>query len=319
MSALRKPTLLPDDAASMLQDMGYRGRVIKDGEIVKVESATNGAKFFINFFSPQDNDPSKGFEEIQFDTGYALPNDVNSAKLINRCNRFNAEYRFAKIAVYGQKYRFVTMKIDFPILSNDAQSFEQCASMFISLMQRFIDEVIQSDACKGDGCTELHCDAVAALFGSNRNPDLAVLLYRKAAEKGYAGSQNNLGDQYESGNNLPKSDEFAVYWYARSAERGEPTAYLSLATLFSQKAVDKEMLIEAAKFAILAIERLPDGLNKKTAKECLASLSSRLEEDDLELAYTLAEGWSPLFQEHRLMSDTPQIREYAEAEYRSLH
>jgi TPR repeat protein len=157
------------------------------------------------------------------------------------------------------------------------------------------------------------------LFGSNRNPDLAVLLYRKAAEKGYAGSQNNLGDQYESGNNLPKSDEFAVYWYARSAERGEPTAYLSLATLFSQKAVDKEMLIEAAKFAILAIERLPDGLNKKTAKECLASLSSRLEEDDLELAYTLAEGWSPLFQEHRLMSDTPQIREYAEAEYRSLH
>lgn len=319
MSELLKPTLLPDDAASMLQDMGYRGRVIKDGEIVKVESATNGAKFFINFFSPQDNDPSKGYEEIQFDTGFALPNDVNSAKLINRCNRFNTEYRFAKIAVFGQKCRYVTMKIDFPILNNNAQSFEKYASMFISLMQSFIEDIIQTDVCKGDGCTELHCDAIAALFGPKRNPHLAIELYRKAAERGYAGSQNNLGDKYESGVILPKSEEFAVYWYARSAERGEPTAYLSLATLFSQKAVDREMLIEAAKFAVLAIESLPDGLNKKTAQECLASLSSRLEEDDLEFVYALAEGWSPLFQEHRLMSDTPQSREYDEVEYRSLH
>lgn len=319
MSEQQKATLLPEDAATRLQEMGYRGRVIRDGAIVKVESATNGAKFFVNFFSPQDNDPSKGYEEIQFDSGYALPNDVNSARLIQCCNKFNSEYRFAKVAVYGQKYRYVTMKIDFPILSHKPNSFEQCASIFITLLQNFIDEVIQSDACQEDGCTKLHCDAIAALFGSNRNPESAIELYRQAAERGYAGSQNNLGDQYECAENLPKSDEFAIYWYTRAAERGEPTAYLSLATLLSQKAVDREMLIEAAKFAFLAVERLPDGLNKKTGRDCLAALSKRLEEEDFELAHALAQSWMPLFQEHRLMSDTPKSRELELVASHSLH
>ena len=319
MCEQQKATLLPEDAAIRLQEMGYRGRVIRDGAIVKVESATNGAKFFVNFFSPQDNDPSKGYEEIQFDSGYALPNDVNSARLIQCCNKFNSEYRFAKVAVYGQKYRYVTMKIDFPILSHEPNSFDQCASIFITLLQNFIDEVIQSDACQEDGCTELHCDAIAALFGSTRNPESAIELYRQAAERGFAGSQNNLGDQYECAENLPKSDEFAIYWYTRAAERGEPTAYLSLAMLLSQKAVDREMLIEAAKFAFLAVERLPDGLNKKTGRDCLATLSKRLEEEDFEIAHALAQSWMPLFQEHRLMSDTPKSRELELVASHSLH
>lgn len=319
MSEQQRATLLPEDAANMLQEMGYRGRVIKDGEIVKVESATNGAKFFINFFSPRDNHPAKGYEEIQFDTGYALPNDVNSARLIHRCNKFNTEYRFVKVTVWGQRRRYVTMKIDFPIIKNDFESFQQCASIFISLMQTFIDEIVYTEDCKGDGCTQLHSDAITFLFGENRNPAIAIELYRKAAELGYAGSQNNLGDQYECAENLPKSDDFAIYWYTRAAERGEPTAYFSLATLFSQKAADREMLIEAAKFAFLAVDRLPEGKNKNTAQECLASLSKRLNEDDLELAYTLSKKWIPLFQEHRLMSDAPQDPENGKSNGYFLH
>ena len=319
MSELWKSTILPEDAAKILQDMGYRGRVIRDGEIVKVESATNGNKFFVNFFSPQDKDPSKGYEEIQFDTGFSLRYDVNSAHLINQCNKFNYEYRFARLSVWGQKYRYVTMKVDYPVLSKDPRCFEQCASIFISLMQSFVEEVIESDAFKEDGCSELYQSALEHMFGSNRNIEAAIHLYRKAAERGFAGSQNNLGDQYEQAKNLPKSNEFAIYWYTRAAERGEPTAYLSLATLLTEKAVDQEMLVEAAKFTLLALERLPEGQNKKTGEDCLAALASRLDEEDFERAKELARSWEPLFQEHRLMGDAPQANEQHAIASQTIH
>ena len=319
MSEFQKPTLFPEVVANMLQDMGYRGRVIEDGEIVKVESATNGTKFFINFFAPQDQDPSNGFEEIQFDAGFALRYDVNTAKLINRCNGFNAQYRFAKLSVWGLSQRYITMKIDLPILGSDFYAFEQCALMFFSLMQSFIDEVIESEFCREDGCSELHRDAIELMFGCNRDPKAAIELYRTAAERGYAGSQNNLGDQYEKAETLPKSDEFAIYWYTRAAERGEPTAYLSLATLLSEKSVDSEMLIEAAKFAFLAVERLPDGFNKKTGEDCLAALKAILTAGDLAVAEARAKSWEPLYREHRLMSDAPQGHDAVDQPTQTIH
>jgi hypothetical protein len=319
MSELQKPTLLPDDAAKMLQEMGYRGRVISDGEIFKVESATNGSRFYINFFSPQDKDPTKGFEEIQFDAGFGLREGVNTSKLINRCNSFNMEYRFAKVAVWDRGYRHVTMKVDFPVLGKDFGSFERCASLFLYILQNFIEDVLQSSACASDECSDLHSEAIQLLFGPQPDPKVAIELYRVAAEKGYAGSQNNLGDQYESADTLPRSDEFAVYWYTRAAERGEPMAYLSLATLLAEKSVDRAMLIEAAKFAFLAAQQLPEGFNLKTAKECISALKSLLTNDDFEIAENRAKSWSPLYQEHRLMSDTPQGHETEEPLSQSIH
>jgi hypothetical protein len=319
MSELRKHSLLPETVASMLQEMGYRGRVIQHREGDKVESATNGSRFYVNFFSPQDGDPAKGFEEIQFDTGFGLRDGVNTAKLINRCNSFNLQYRFAKVAVWERGYRHVTMKVDFPVLGSDFFAFERCASLFLYILQNFIDEVLESEACAPDGCSDLHTDAIELLFGANPDPKAAIELYRRATEKGFAGSQNNLGDQYEAANILPKSDEFAVYWYTRAAERGEPTAYLSLATLLSEKSVDREMLIEAAKFAFLAIEKLPEGFNMKTAKDCLSSLKSLLTDDDFALAEARAKTWSPLYQEYRLMSDAPQGQGMIAHEPKTLH
>jgi len=59
----------------------------------------------------------------------------------------------------------------------------------------------------------------------------AARLYRQSADLGFAGAQNNLGDMYEAGQGVPKSEKAAIHWYTRAAERGEPTAYLSLASL----------------------------------------------------------------------------------------
>lgn len=98
----------------------------------------------------------------------------------------------------------------------------------------------------------------------------------------------------------------AAYWYARSAERGEPTAYLSLATMLSSHAEDHWTLTEAATFAFLAVERLDEGTRKNAAKEILAQLREKLTDSAVDIARRQAAQWCPLQQETRLMTDPTQ-------------
>ncbi len=132
----------------------------------------------------------------------------------------------------------------------------------------------------------------------------AVELYTSAARLGFAGAQNNLGDLFENGNGVQPDSAAAAYWYTRSAERGEPTAYLSLSALLS-KSGDPEILIEALKFAILATSKLPDGANKSAAVEILRSVSDRLPASSRVVAMEQAKKWVPLYQEDKLISDDP--------------
>jgi Putative bacterial sensory transduction regulator/Sel1 repeat len=319
MSEFKHPVLFPQTVANILQEMGYRGKVNLEGAIPVVESATNGAAFYVNFFSPSNDDPNQGFEAIQFDTGFRLKPDINFNRLLHRCNWFNNEYRFAKITIGGNKNRFITMRFDLAVLSDDEAFLKNQIGFFIYMIRLFVDEVLETEACKGDGCSELFSDALELLYGFKPDPLEAMELYKKSADLGYAGSQCNLGDQYEKGQFLPKSDDFAIYWYTRSAERGEPTAYVSLATLFAEKAVDRDMLIEATKFALLAVEQLPEGINKKTASDCLTQLEEKLNEEDLVVARCRAHEWSPLYQETRLMSDSPRGAALIESRLQSIH
>ena len=147
--------------------------------------------------------------------------------------------------------------------------------------------------------------AVQNRWGGNPSIAEVVRLYRESAADGFAGAQNNLGDLYEIGEGVKRNDKFAVYWYTRAAERGEPTAYLSLATFLIEDADDDLILVEALKFALLAYNSLPSGTNKKTAEAAVKHISSRLSSDLRKKALALAEAWEPLYQEKYLMSDTP--------------
>ncbi len=129
-------------------------------------------------------------------------------------------------------------------------------------------------------------------------------IYRSSADAGFAGAQNNLGDMYEIAEGVPKNKEFAVYWYTRAAERGEPTAYLSLSTILSEGSTDDEVLIEALKFAVLAMHKLPEGLNMLMAEETARNLLATLPASSIRRAIDLAREWDPLYQEKYLMSDT---------------
>ena len=135
-------------------------------------------------------------------------------------------------------------------------------------------------------------------------PEDAAKLLKESATIGYAGSQNNLGDMYENGEGLPKDEKAAMYWYTRAAERGEPTAYFSIAHLLSKGATDTDVLIECAKFAALAVAHLPEGKNKLEAQRLEKEINAKLTPANRQLVLDLVSRWSPLFQEDRLLGDS---------------
>ena len=134
--------------------------------------------------------------------------------------------------------------------------------------------------------------------------DETIKLYRSSADAGFAGAQNNLGDMYENGEHVEKNKPFAVYWYTRAAERGEPTGYLSLSTILSDDSKEEGVLIEALKFALLAVHTLPEGLNAAIAQSTARKILAMLPEAAINRAIDLARDWDPLYQEKYLMSDT---------------
>jgi hypothetical protein len=152
---------------------------------------------------------------------------------------------------------------------------------------------------------KLHSSAVENIHKPDRASQMdAVGSYMDAAYRGFAGSQNNLGDLYEKGELVPKNDKFAVLWYTRAAERGEPTAYLSLANIFADSD-DLYVATEALKFALLAQKELRGEKNRAKATALVAALSAKLSRELIQAATGMAKAWNPLYQEKRLMGDPP--------------
>lgn len=148
-----------------------------------------------------------------------------------------------------------------------------------------------------------YAEGLHATRGATPEMGTAAQLYRRSAVLGFAGAQNNLGDLYETGRGVPKNDKAAIYWYTRAAERGEPTAYLSLALALSEGTKDKEMLLEALKFSALAYNFLPDGRNKLEAESLSKRLNAKLSDEDTKRVLGLVSRWVPLYQEEHLLRD----------------
>jgi hypothetical protein len=56
----------------------------------------------------------------------------------------------------------------------------------------------------------------------------AVLWYRKAAEKGLAGAQYNLGLIYDHGDGITQDNAEAIYWYRKASKQGHADAQNNL-------------------------------------------------------------------------------------------
>lgn len=63
---------------------------------------------------------------------------------------------------------------------------------------------------------------------SDRNPRERASILKKAAEKGYAAAQNQLGNCYLGGEGVSQDYNQAVYWYRKAAEQGYANAQNNL-------------------------------------------------------------------------------------------
>ena len=134
----------------------------------------------------------------------------------------------------------------------------------------------------------------------------AAIWYRRASEWrgiGFAGSQNNLGDMYETGEGLPKSSGDAIYWYARSALQGEPTAYLSLGSCFADGVGVRKDLVEAYFWLTLAVRELGTGTNKDAAAKQLKEIEKAMTVLQISEAKSKADQFKPYYQTKLKMGD----------------
>ena len=65
-------------------------------------------------------------------------------------------------------------------------------------------------------------------IGVTKDEIIAVEWYKKAADKGDAGAQNNLGNCYRSGIGVTKDEIIAVEWYKKAADKGNAEAQNNL-------------------------------------------------------------------------------------------
>lgn len=297
--------LNPTLALNILRQHGVECELRSNGDEYRITGHLHDIVYSVDFYEAMAGGPDT-FLSLRLQAAKSLGITLAPTALLDICNDLNCRYRHCTFAIAGKTEKSLTVASDFEVLQDPESEFRSKWQWFEKLIILFANEVMQSSTITGDGADDLHKGAVLARWSQPPNFKKALTLYRQAAELGFAGSQNNLGDAYECGEGINKSDVIAAYWYARAAERGEPTAYMSLATLLSRTATDSESLAEAAMYALLALRHLPNGTNQMLTSTCYAQIRSRLPDDLLAHAKERARVWKPLFQEGRLLSDTPE-------------
>ena len=69
--------------------------------------------------------------------------------------------------------------------------------------------------------------------GVPKGEQRAAAWFRKAAEQGDASAQFNLGNMYRNGQGMPKDEQQAVAWYRKAAEQGDASAQNSLGVMYA--------------------------------------------------------------------------------------
>jgi len=298
--------ITPQRAADLLHELGYKGKVLDHEGMLHIETAACGVVIKILFWDPHPKDKDQPYGSFQFLAEWRPEKASDTVFTRHRCNLFNENMRFCKASIIGEDENGV-ISLRHDVLEPDGLSdrtFNSNFENFITQLQVFIDEVIRAVDTRAYTNYEKYHRALTRHYGIEADIDEAVDLYWEAATGGFAAAQNNLGDLYETGTGVEPNESFALYWYTRASERGEPTAYAGLAMLLAKQTDDRDILIEASKYAILAAEKLPDGTNKSLTEQFLVHLHRKLSEDDIQRAKDLAAAWTPLFQEPMLQSDT---------------
>jgi TPR repeat protein len=297
--------------AEVIRSLGYKGKPFYGEAFAGVESAANGRGFIV---CPLLSESANVMDEqaegtlVRFRACWMGMDNLDEHQADDLCSWFNSNQPFAKMYRTASKMTYdLWLEADLYVLDGMTESsFQNRVEAFIKAYEyamRCLDRCSYKDK---DAIIERHNKAIEMFDAPSEDMSDAVHLYRINAHLGFAGSQNNFGDLFELGKHVQKDDIFAMYWYTRASERGEPTAYFSLATMLLDKSRDNmDALILAAQYAILAAEELPDGKNRFTAIETRETLRSLLDEDQFKLAEAHAKNFKPLYKEKWTLTDSP--------------
>jgi TPR repeat protein len=76
--------------------------------------------------------------------------------------------------------------------------------------------------------------------------------FRKAAERGDADAQNNLGASYANGDGVPQNYALAIKWYRRAAKQGNSMAQKNLGACYYNGQGVEQNFVEAYKWYAVA-------------------------------------------------------------------
>ena len=139
-----------------------------------------------------------------------------------------------------------------------------------------------------------------------RDIETAITWYRKAAERNYGPSENNLGWNYHTGEGVPKNDVLAVYWITQSAGHGQPFAYGSLCELYGAGGIFPPDDVEEYKWCRLAIDQMSPGSAKAASVAVMNDLDARITADQRAEGENLVKLWKPTHQDSSVMVGTEE-------------
>jgi len=298
------------ELANAIKSLGYKAKEIYEETYSLIESAANGRSFMVLPMIAESEFVLSSEAEalcIRFKAIWYDMDDIEESQVDSLCNWFNASQSFTKL--YRKPYESsfnISIEADLYVLDGMSEAaFQNRVEAFIRSYEFAMKCLERCTYVDKAAMLERHNKAIEMLHGDCEDPSEAIHAYRLNSHLGFAGSQNNFGDLFEIGELVPKDDLLAMYWYTRASERGEPTAYFSLASLLAKSTDNTDSKVLAAQYAILACAYLPEGRNKASAVEINDALKSELSSYLYELAESYAANFKPIYEEKWTLSDSP--------------
>ena len=127
---------------------------------------------------------------------------------------------------------------------------------------------------------------------TRKDPARAALLYRKAAEMGYASAQVRLGWLYYKGIGVAQNEVEALEWTLKGAKQGDLIGKINLSLYFKKGAFIQSNVFSLMWYFVVAGDTTQEGkIGKALLQQEADELLRTMPENEIQQARTLAQPW----------------------------
>jgi TPR repeat protein len=120
----------------------------------------------------------------------------------------------------------------------------------------------------------------------------AARWYRKAADQGHAGAQNNLGYMYCQGQGVPQDYAEAARWFRKAADQGDAEAQYNLGIMYDQGQGVPQDYVQAHMWLNLAAAH-SNGADQQQYSQPRELVANKMTQAQVAEAQRLAREWKP--------------------------